>query len=172
MPEARRAFFALWPPAGLAQGLARLISGLPGRASLAEDIHLTLAFVGDLDQASLERLQAHCADLVLPRTELRVGGLGYWQHNHILWAALAAWPAPLAAFVTELHARLAAAGLPQEARPFMPHLTLLRQAALPACLALPGALPAWPVKSWHLAAASGAGPGLARYRCLVSWPAA
>jgi 2'-5' RNA ligase len=47
--ESRRIFFALWPDNGVRSRLEQLAAMLPpgrGRAHAAEDLHLTLAFIG------------------------------------------------------------------------------------------------------------------------------
>lgn len=127
-----RVFFALWPDAVTAAALhargRHLHARCGGRVMRRDMLHLTLAFLGDVPEASLEvlgrlasRLKGEPFDLVLDRS-------GSWQRNRIVWLAPATMPAALAALVDALVDALAGAGFRVEARPFSPHITLLRNA--------------------------------------------
>lgn len=137
----------------------------------AADLHLTLAFLGDLDSGKLAQVCEIAASLVLPAEDLRVGCLAYWSHNRILWAGLQHWPEAMAAFVDGLHGALRSAGLRLDARRFVPHLTLARHASLPVegLPALPDDLSAWPIAGWCLAASAKASDTGLRYRKLDFW---
>lgn len=150
--DTARLFFALWPPAGLAEqlaGLARQLGG--GRATRADTIHLTLAFLGERAVADIAALTEAAAEVRAAAFELVLDRLGYWAHNRLAWAGCA--PAPgLDRLVECLRERLAAAGLAVdgENRPFFPHLTLVRRlAATPVLPALPQLDP-WPCRGFVL----------------------
>lgn len=164
--EFRRAFFALWPPPGVAAALHRLGEGKSGQVLGAEDLHLTLAFVGDLDAARCERLQRIAAGLALPRCRLCFGRLNYWSHNRILWTGPEFWPVALADFVSALHAALLEAGFCLDERDFVPHVTLLRKAAAGQEDGFAREVE-WDLAGWCLAAS--AGDVGARYRRLAEW---
>ena len=66
--------------------------------------------------------------------DLELTQAGYWAHNHIAWVAPAAAPQALADLVNHLETRLAAAGFAFDARPLVPHVTLLRNALCPQIL--------------------------------------
>lgn len=144
-----RLFFAIWPPPEIAALLnawsrtAQVECG--GRVTLPANIHLTLAFLGDVSPGRAKRL-AECAR--------RAGGKAhtvaleearYWKHNRVVWAGPRAIPPALASIAEALNRELVAADFPTEAREFNAHVTLIRQARLPRVL--PG-LPtiAWPVR--------------------------
>lgn len=144
-----RLFFAIWPPPEIAALLnawsrtAQVECG--GRVTLPANIHLTLAFLGDVTPGRAKRL-AECAR--------RAGGEAhsialeearYWKHNRVVWAGPRAIPPALASIAEALNRELIAADFPTEAREFNAHVTLIRQARLPRTL--PG-LPtiAWPVR--------------------------
>lgn len=169
MPERRRVFFALWPAPALATQLYALGIGCKGRAMRVEDLHLTLAFIGEVDAAQLETLQAIAARLTLPRCELVIDQLGYWRHNRILWAGCRELPPVLRDFVTSLHTALREAGFALDERDFAAHITLLRDAkdmpAEPAIAPL-----RWPVEGWELAVSARRDDGR-RYRRLADWSA-
>lgn len=171
-PEARRAFLALWPPAELAEALLACALDVPGRKLQASDLHLTLAFLGDLDAERLAQVCAIAGSLSFPSISLQPDRLAYWAHNRILWAGFSSPPAELMAFVAMLHQDLRHAGFELDGRSFVPHMSLARRAPRPAQALprqLPG-LPAWQPESWHLAASIGGERNGLRYRQMASWP--
>lgn len=140
-------FFALWLPPKCASQLHTLAGGVVGRSGgrlMREDsLHLTLAFLGDVPEKRVGALQELADGLSLPRVPVRLDRIGFWQHNHILWAG-SNEPAPaLTALADQLQATLREAGFLEETRAFMPHVTLLRK------LLHPGKLPTMPVQEWE-----------------------
>jgi len=113
-------------------------AGVRGRFSHRENLHLTLAFLGETP-----RLAQACravAGVEAPAFDLRLETFGLFrrQEGSILWAGLTP-SAPLLALQRQVAGRLADAGFVLENRPFSPHLTLARQAQLPGGR-LPGAV--------------------------------
>lgn len=170
-----RVFFALWPPLVVAQALhgraTTLRAQVGGRVMALETLHLTLAFLGDVPRHRLADLLKIGANFGHSSGfSLNLDQLGYWPHNHILWAAPGRQPPALGRLVTALAQALREDGFGIEKRAFRPHLTLLRhahpKAALPAL-----AVPAWPVDELVLVASSlmTSGP---RYQLLGRWPLA
>lgn len=135
-----RVFFALWPPAAGAErldGIARATAvAHGGRATRAETIHLTLAFVGDVLEASLPALVDAAAGVRGQPFGLCLDRLGFWTHNRLCWAGASAPPPALAELAGGLRAALRDAGFPveRERGAFVPHVTLVRKAvsAVPA----------------------------------------
>jgi 2'-5' RNA ligase len=127
-----RLFFALWPDARARDALEawarRAQSVCGGRLMRPRNLHFTLAFLGDVPAARLEALVTAAG--AVPARDLRidVDRVAYWSHNRIVWAGAAAVPAALAALVDGLRAALDGAGFRHDARPFVPHVTLLRDA--------------------------------------------
>jgi 2'-5' RNA ligase len=95
-----------------------------------ETIHLTLAFLGDISQDSLENVASSMlsiGDLFAP-FEVRVAGLGAFPspaRPRVVWLGLEEC-APLLQLQAVLTEKLVSAGLPGDNRPFTPHLTLGR----------------------------------------------
>lgn len=134
-----RLFFALWPPAEVANALHKLAGGVVGRCGgkllRPDSFHLTLAFLGDVPERRQPELLELAAGIRLPPVSVRLDKLGYWKHNQILWAG-SKEPAPeLAAMAATLQEKLLAADFISEVRPLVPHVTLLRK------ILHPGALP-------------------------------
>ena len=86
---------------------------------------------------------------------------GWWRHNRIVWAGGEA-PSALLAAVGELHSALAARSLRFDAKPFVPHVTLLRQARPTAALPQPERL-SWAVEDFVLVSSEHDAKGV-RYR--------
>lgn len=171
-----RLFFALWPSGELSRALAARARGLArrfgGRAAREGTIHLTLAFLGEIDAAKLSgiveaarRVEAAAFDFVIDR-------LGYWRHNRLLWAGCAAAPESLTALAGRLRESLLDAGLAFDAAPrFVPHLTLVRKAGVPgADIELPAPEPlAWACSGFDLVESRPAAAGR-DYAVLESFP--
>ena len=130
--ERARVFFALWPDAGTAEALNALAGAAKGRfggrAMRIDTLHLTLAFIGGVPRVRIPEL-LEIGAAVAPRAfDLRLDVLGEWARKHIVWAGPEQVPEPLAALAAELQSALVTAGFALEARPFVPHVTLLRNA--------------------------------------------
>ena len=142
-----RLFFALWPAAALQEKLAAWAKRAAGagRTMRAEKLHLTLAFLGATDSARIPELIALASEVRFAPIRLVLDEVGYWKHNRIIWCGAREEPAALAALVADLRARLAAAAVRFDAKPFVTHVTLVRNASgIPAG-------PAWTALSWDAA---------------------
>ena len=130
--ETARLFFAAWPAPELQVKLGELAQDLKrecgGRATAARNIHLTLAFMGDVERSRLARLESIAASIAARRSDLLVEHVEYWQHNRIVWAGVNSCPDALQALVADLGSKLAPEGFRAERRPYVPHITLLRNA--------------------------------------------
>ena len=143
--ETARLFFALWPDAALQERLAawaRQAAG-KGRPMRRENIHLTLAFLGDTKAALVPDLIALARGLSFARILLLLDRIGYWKHNRIIWCGAERDPPALTALVAELRARLDSGGIAYDHKPFVSHVTLVRNAA-----GLDAA-PAWSAPAWE-----------------------
>lgn len=76
MTDHQRLFFALWPPEPVQVAIAECAdtAGISGRRVATERVHLTLAFLGNVDSAAVAHLEtlagvieAHAFELVLTR---------------------------------------------------------------------------------------------------------
>jgi 2'-5' RNA ligase len=130
-----RLFFAAWPPPATAAALHRwadeLAGTIGGRATRAENLHVTLAFLGtvaaDLLPHALEAARrvtgrAHRLPIELAR---------YHRGSRIVWAEPKELPPALAALVEGLTHALTEAGFALERRRFAAHVTLIRNAQKP-----------------------------------------
>lgn len=143
-----RLFFALWPDAGtrarLTQWARALRAACGGRAMRGEDLHVTLAFLGSVADARVDEVK-RAADAAAPRAfSLVLDEAGYWKRNRIAWAGASSVPAELDAFVAELRGALKTADIAFDPKPFVSHVTLLRDAREPE------ALPVLPPIEWSV----------------------
>lgn len=145
-----RVFFALWPEPGLQSALAAwakvLQRELGGRLTRAGTIHLTLAFVGEVDAKGLDVLRAIGGRSNGATFDLSIDRVGCWPHNGIAWAGSAATPSSLSALVGDLRAQLGREGFCVENRSFEAHITLLRKARCAPLKWQPPESLVWPVR--------------------------
>jgi 2'-5' RNA ligase len=127
-----RLFFAAWPAPEVQRALGEIAREAQhecgGRAVPAHNIHLTLLFLGDVVRDRLDAVEALGATVVSPAVTLQVDRLEYWRHNRILWAGVAECPQPLRTLVEQVQHAAIAAGFDVDSRPYVPHVTLLRDA--------------------------------------------
>jgi len=98
-----------------------------GRFSSDENLHLTLAFLGECDGEQLELVKSVLAETEFETFDLSVGKLGrFHRRGGDIWWAAAEESAELMAVQLDLSSRLRAAGFALEERQFVPHITLGR----------------------------------------------
>src|SRR5688572_14356842 len=171
-PRGARLFFAAWPAPEIQQALGRFALELQpqcgGRAIPARNIHLTLVFLGDIERARLPRFESLAQAVVASRFELAVDRVRYWRHNRIVWAGTGHCPPAAAALVGQLAAAAAEEGIEVERRPYVPHVTLLREARRAPGAAPPPLIP-WPVARFALVESVARDRGRI-YEPLREWP--
>ena len=126
-----RLFIALDLPGDARQALESIQPwGVPGVRLVAPDqLHLTLHFLGNIDETVGQNLPAVLAEVPSPPLTLVLSGVGQFPEKgpaQILWAGVAENP-ELRQLRREIEARLSAAiGSRGESRPWRPHITLAR----------------------------------------------
>lgn len=121
-----RSFIALPLPFAVAADLERLRAPIPDARWVAqENLHITLAFLGDQTPHALEDADLALSDLRAPELSLRLDGLGVFGGDkpHALYAALVENP-DLRRLEAKVERALRAAGLKFEGRAYTPHVTL------------------------------------------------
>ena len=103
---------------------------IPGRRVPVENWHLTLRFLGTIDESTFERFLHGLSRRELPRTFLvSLGGLGGFPNPRratVVWIGVEAGVDQLAVLNDIAEESAQAAGLDPEERPYRPHLTLSR----------------------------------------------
>jgi len=130
-----RLFFAAWPPPRTALGLYRWASEAAretrGRVTRAETIHLTLAFLGEIEESRISAVIDAGRAIVGKAHALPIEQARYWPHNRIVWVGPNETPPPLAALAADLKGLLMGKGFEVERRAFEAHVTLIRKARAP-----------------------------------------
>jgi 2'-5' RNA ligase len=127
-----RAFVALDLPMPAVAALERVQAALPaGRPVPSENLHLTLAFLGEVAEATLEEVHFALEALRLPGFEIVLAGLGMFGGPPASVHAVAE-PAP---GLVRLHAAVRraveGAGLALPRERFRPHVTIARLSRAP-----------------------------------------
>ena len=124
-----RLFVGLELPDALKASVAELQLGLPGARWMgAEGLHLTLAFIGEVDGSALRRIVDALAGVQTSPLEVALHGLGHFPPRgplRVLWIG-ASPPRPLVSLARGVRRSLADAGFPTERRKFAPHVTIAR----------------------------------------------
>jgi RNA 2',3'-cyclic 3'-phosphodiesterase len=123
-----RLFTGLEIPSRVAQSLAMMRGGLPGARWIdPENYHLTLRFIGDIDDALARDIASLLGQVQRTGFELRLDGLSSFggRKPRALVAAAAAGQA-LMELQAEHERLLQRLGLEPEGRKFTPHVTLAR----------------------------------------------
>lgn len=124
-----RLFFALLPPRDLFASLSEIQRGVPAaRWQRAEQLHLTLRFVGDVSPVDAEELASWLPRCVATVPPITLSGAGFFGKNgrpNALWVRAGPLE-PLLQLHHKLDRMCQRIGLPAERRAFLPHVTVAR----------------------------------------------
>lgn len=168
-PARQRLFFALWPDAEVRTALAAVASGwCHGRLVAPRNLHLTLAFVGNVTAQQRACMEAAAATLRGQAFAVTLDCVGFWRKPRVLWAGAGGVPAALEELVADLSGALANCGYRPESRPFQAHVTLARKVSRPPRQGLIAPIH-WAVTDFCLVE-SVTGEQGSDYRVLARWP--
>ncbi len=125
----QRLFVGIEIPASARMKLTTLRTDYPGaRWHPPEALHLTLVFIGHVEDAQARQVAAALADLHGAALTLELAGVGHFGTVHkptVLWAGVKA-SALLAQLQQRVEQQLLPLGLIRDERPYRPHVTLAR----------------------------------------------
>lgn len=127
-----RVFFALQPTAAqrmaMHEAAAPLLRELGTRPVPADDLHLTLCFLGEAEGPQLDALMDQARRIRAPAIDLRLSQLDYWPDSRVLCLLPEAGHAvdTVLALAAQLGQAARAAGFAADPRGFRPHITLGR----------------------------------------------
>ena len=129
-----RCFFALDLPEPVQTALGEIARELAAvsrsvRAGRSEQMHVTLKFLGEIDERRARQMDAVLQGLEVPPMQLRIQSLGRFPSHgppRVLWAGLDGDVAAMTSVARELEDAAERIGVPREDRPFHPHVTLGR----------------------------------------------
>ena len=126
----RRVFFALWPGTQFLHDLGatstRLLERVEGRRLTPDDWHVTVCFIGGVNEAVLAALQASAAAVASASFPLRFDRIEYWPEARVVAATAREVPAPALKLASGLRELTRSLGLAPDEKPLRPHLTLMR----------------------------------------------
>jgi len=116
----------------MAQATRKAARASGGRPVPADNLHVTLAFLGSVPERRLGELaQIASAAARGSRLEIAFDRLELWQAAHLLCALPAEPPPPVIALARGLQDQLAARGFAPDLKPFRPHVTVVRKVSRP-----------------------------------------
>jgi 2'-5' RNA ligase len=123
-----RLFLGLPIPPELAQALTRLTRAIElpkGRPTGPENLHLTLVFLGQVAEPTLQSIERELSKLTFVPVQLKLSSLNTFPRAGVLFAEVE--PArPLLQLQAKVVAAMARCGFTLEDRPYHPHITLAR----------------------------------------------
>lgn len=174
-PVSQRLFFALWPepPIALAiwQAASALVPKGVGRRLPPEHIHLTLAFLGSIDEHQQQCMTRAAGQIQGNAFTLQLDEAGHFPRPQVVWLGASQLPLPLQTLQVKLVSELTRqCGFVPDARPFVPHITLWRKVRRVSLPETQSSI-AWPVSRFVLAR-SRTLPSGAEYSIVQEWPLA
>jgi RNA 2',3'-cyclic 3'-phosphodiesterase len=128
-----RLFVAIALSDAAARALLSLQNGVVGaRWQTREQLHLTLRFIGEVNEARLADIDDALSQVVAAPFTLTLKGVGCFggKNPRALWAG-AAEPGPLCHLNRKIESATQRLGLAPDARKFSPHVTLARLKGTP-----------------------------------------
>ena len=93
-----------------------------------DKLHVTLFFLGNVERSRIPALEGVAQRISAPAFELDLDRVDYWRHNRIVWAGAPVCPPALAVLARDVSIALGDLGFMAEDRPYVPHVTLVRNA--------------------------------------------
>lgn len=154
MPATLRCFVALWPDEAARDCIARIADAQHARWPAArrmrtENLHLTLAFIGVQPIDVVRVLQPHIDTLASPAFDWTLDRLGVFRSARVLWLGGPECQ-PLQALADAVRAALEVQGVAYDRKPFVPHITLLRDLPRDGQPDMPIDPVLWPVRAPRL----------------------
>jgi 2'-5' RNA ligase len=130
--QSLRLFYALWPDDATRDALTKLQTATAGRKTRYENLHLTLAFLGEQPVTSLPALKEILERIPLGAMTLTLDRVGYFTKSRIAWAGMRMAPDALFDLQRSLMKELMQRHTLADTRSaFRPHVTLARNADAP-----------------------------------------
>lgn len=171
--QARRLFFGIALPEPLQQQIiqwrAQAFPAEAGYPVAAANLHVTLAFLGEINMAKATALSELAARIQQPGFTLRLDDAGHWPRPGVVWLGARQAPRGLLQLAALLRSQAARHDCQQSPQPFHPHVTLLRQALQPVSLPRHDFQFSCSIDHFSLFQSSQQ-RGRTHYKTLASWP--
>ena len=173
MSEPKRLFFAIELPGDVQQQIvhwrAASFPGDAGRPVAAANLHLTLAFLGEVSADKQRARSAMAGRMRQPGFTLTLADAGQGLRSRVVWLGNRQPHRGVLRFATMLGDRAARSGCYQSPQPFHPHIPLLRDARHAVPIPPPGFSWAFAVNEFVLYESSFS-RGRTRYQALERYP--
>ena len=167
----KRLFFAIWPGSKVRERLARsrsLYCPRIGRWVAAENLHITLVFLGNVEVPRIESIETVSSQVHMKRFEITLDRMHAASRKGMVWLAPCVVPKELQELAAELKVVLAGLNVKVEERDYRPHVTIIRN--LPVRIETREIEPVrWPVDSFALIESRHL-HGASVYSPVRSWP--
>ena len=149
-----RVFFAIKPDDAALEQLTyfahHLATTYGGKYVKKTNIHLTLAFLGEIAIDQLAILRHIMSNVTAQAFYFSISKIGYWKQNQIIFAETSSCAPELMVLVRNLRRILFVNGYTFDSRTYKPHITLVRKAKSDQCLFNLGTPIRWQVTEWML----------------------
>lgn len=133
-----RLFIALDIPAEVRARLTEYMERAQALAPQArwarvEGLHVTLKFIGHVDDAAVEKIKAALRPIKAVPFDVKFTGVGFFPNpnaGRVFWAAVDGGDG-LPKLASTIDAAMEKLGFPRETKPYHPHLTLARTSSRP-----------------------------------------
>jgi 2'-5' RNA ligase len=130
--DTMRLFYALWPDDATRTELMRLQANLHGRLTRYDNLHITLAFLGQQPTSLMPALKDLLGHLPKTAMKLTLDRVGYFPRNRIAWVGMHEIPDALLELQRKLTQGLLKKDVSFDSHSnFKPHITLARDANMP-----------------------------------------
>lgn len=127
----QRLFFALWPDNRTRNAIAAVAKQATGyhhgKLIRTDNLHLTLAFLGNIDEAQRDCVEAVAESISITPFSLCLEHLGIFQRAKVLWLGIKEQPDALMQLAESLAVGARACGVQLDEKGFTPHLSLMRK---------------------------------------------
>lgn len=126
----KRLFFALWPDEESRRRIDQLNRRIeqPGRRLVPENLHITLVFLGNVDDEIAEAVQKSAANIQGRPIHLEFNELDFWRRPRVLCLTCQRQPADLYKLVNDLKRMVEPFPIRLDTRPYRAHITMARKA--------------------------------------------
>ena len=149
-----RVFFAIKPDDAALKQLShlakRLASTYGGQKTKKANIHLTLAFLGEIAIDRLATLRSAAKGVKATTFYFSFDEIRYWKHNQIIYAGTSKCTPELLTLVNNLRNTLSTNSFAFDSRAYKPHITLVRKAKPGRTLPNLAKPISWRVAEWFL----------------------
>ncbi|MFA5984530.1 MAG: RNA 2',3'-cyclic phosphodiesterase [Methylococcaceae bacterium] len=164
-----RLFLALFPDAATRQQLQIIAQSLNGHGLVTvspESFHVTLVFLGSIEEALTSALAQKIANLKQDSFELVFDQLSFWQRPRVLSLTGSQIVPAIRSLQADLIQLMSEFNMTIDSRPYVPHVTLAKQVLFLPDIKIKAML--WGVRSFCLVESMQASSGV-RYQIRKQW---